>query len=252
MEPRIDAGVFEDEQQTPDLHPTPPPKPKAPRVKPRSGLAASKASPLGPLSLVLAGTALLLSLWNLWSSPTVPPAAGPQGGSAALTADQAARLEKRVMALEHLIASPPPGKSAAASDRTQAARVEKMKLDIDALYQRIVGLEHRVAGTRKPRPAPAATAAAAAPAAPVKTAAGVLALSTGGPAVTRATPAPAVKRKPAKPTRKRVVYKVRRGDSLTVIARRHGVSVKSIRAWNPRVNSNIKPGQKIVVYVKRR
>ncbi len=46
----------------------------------------------------------------------------------------------------------------------------------------------------------------------------------------------------------RVVYKVRRGDNLTEIARKYGVSVSSIRSWNSLRSSTIRVGQKLTVY----
>ncbi len=47
----------------------------------------------------------------------------------------------------------------------------------------------------------------------------------------------------------RMTYKVRRGDSLSVIARRHRVSVRDLQAWNKISNPHeLKPGQTLVVF----
>lgn len=43
------------------------------------------------------------------------------------------------------------------------------------------------------------------------------------------------------------IYKVRSGDNLTVIAKRHGMKVSRLRQLNPRVSTKIFPGQKLVV-----
>lgn len=48
-----------------------------------------------------------------------------------------------------------------------------------------------------------------------------------------------------------VSYTVRRGDSLYVIARRHGVSVRDIKSWNNLRSNKIKPGQKLTIHAAR-
>lgn len=42
-------------------------------------------------------------------------------------------------------------------------------------------------------------------------------------------------------------YKVRRGDSLSSIARKHGVTVKQLRRWNKLKNNKLRPGQTLKV-----
>jgi membrane-bound lytic murein transglycosylase D len=50
---------------------------------------------------------------------------------------------------------------------------------------------------------------------------------------------------------RRVVHVVERGDSLWLIANRYGVSTSSLRRWNRKHGSSrIRPGQKIVLWVK--
>jgi membrane-bound lytic murein transglycosylase D len=50
---------------------------------------------------------------------------------------------------------------------------------------------------------------------------------------------------------RRVVHVVEEGDSLWLIGNRYGVSVSSLRTWNRKYNSSrIRPGQKIVVWLK--
>jgi membrane-bound lytic murein transglycosylase D len=45
-----------------------------------------------------------------------------------------------------------------------------------------------------------------------------------------------------------VVYRVRRGDSLSVIARRHGVTVQDLRAWNRISGSRINIGDRLTIH----
>ena len=49
---------------------------------------------------------------------------------------------------------------------------------------------------------------------------------------------------------KEVIYKVRSGDVLGVIAERHGVSLSDLKAWNNIRGNRIYPGQKLTIYVK--
>jgi membrane-bound lytic murein transglycosylase D len=54
------------------------------------------------------------------------------------------------------------------------------------------------------------------------------------------------------PEGRRVTYVVRRGDTLSDIARTLRVSVASLREWNNLSGSAIRAGQKLVAYVRRR
>jgi len=49
-----------------------------------------------------------------------------------------------------------------------------------------------------------------------------------------------------------ITYKVRKGDSLASIARRHGVDIKDVKRWNSVLSdsSSIQPGDKITLFVK--
>lgn len=66
--------------------------------------------------------------------------------------------------------------------------------------------------------------------------------------------APVVKAE--KPKKKAVVYKptkyykVQMGDSLTSIAKRHGIKVSQLKKWNKLANASLKKGQNLVVAVK--
>lgn len=241
MEPRVDSQDF-----LIDDAPSPAPpmaeEPTAPRpAKPRG---PRRGLPLAPLALTVGAVALVVSFWNLWSGPEVQ-AAKPlaPGQTVALTADQAARLEKRVLELEHLIASPPAG---AGGESTQAARVEKLRLQVGELYQRIVGLERRLAGGgRVAAAAPAVARPAERPAPPVadQPQKAEAAKKAGPQKVSRSEVSPQTRT-----ARKRIDYQIKRGDSLWSIAKRYGVTVRNIKAWNPRIRSGIKPGQKIVIY----
>ncbi len=44
-------------------------------------------------------------------------------------------------------------------------------------------------------------------------------------------------------------YKVRSGDSLYVIAKRHKVTLKQLKNWNPNASSALKPGQTLSLYL---
>ena len=46
----------------------------------------------------------------------------------------------------------------------------------------------------------------------------------------------------------RVVHKVRRGDTLSRIGQKYGVSVRSIKQWNNLRGSTIKTGQRLTIY----
>lgn len=48
---------------------------------------------------------------------------------------------------------------------------------------------------------------------------------------------------PATSNAKTVRYKVRPGDSLYAIAKRHSVSLKQLKNWNPKISSALQPGQ---------
>jgi membrane-bound lytic murein transglycosylase D len=59
---------------------------------------------------------------------------------------------------------------------------------------------------------------------------------------------PDVERRMAARAVQRVQYRVRPGDTLGGIARRHGVSLSDLRRWNPAVRSHhIRPGQTIAI-----
>ncbi|CAK9885938.1 MAG: Membrane-bound lytic murein transglycosylase D [Candidatus Erwinia impunctatus] len=47
-----------------------------------------------------------------------------------------------------------------------------------------------------------------------------------------------------------IIYKVRKGDSLASIARRHGVNLKDMQRWNNRVAKTLKPGDELTLFVK--
>lgn len=49
-------------------------------------------------------------------------------------------------------------------------------------------------------------------------------------------------------TPNRIVYVVKSGDNLSIIARKYGVTVKKIQAWNNLKTTVIKPKQKLVIY----
>lgn len=46
-------------------------------------------------------------------------------------------------------------------------------------------------------------------------------------------------------------YKVRKGDSLSLIAKRHKVQLKNLQRWNPQTSSALKPGQTLTLYLPR-
>ena len=50
---------------------------------------------------------------------------------------------------------------------------------------------------------------------------------------------------------KRVVYTIRSGDSLAVVANKFNVRVSDIRKWNPKVGSQkyVQPGDKVTLLV---
>ena len=52
------------------------------------------------------------------------------------------------------------------------------------------------------------------------------------------------------PTGPTIVYRVRSGDSLWSISRRHGVSVGELRAWNGISGNALRPGQRLLIEVR--
>ncbi|MCQ4283809.1 LysM peptidoglycan-binding domain-containing protein [Pseudomonas stutzeri] len=46
-------------------------------------------------------------------------------------------------------------------------------------------------------------------------------------------------------------YKVKKGDSLYVIAKRFNVQVNNLKTWNPRDSAMLKPGQTLTLYIPR-
>jgi membrane-bound lytic murein transglycosylase D len=68
-------------------------------------------------------------------------------------------------------------------------------------------------------------------------------------AVALATPAPAPKPAAKKPSA--IVYKVKPGDMLGSIARKHGVTVAQLTKWNGLKGTTIRPGQKLTIHVAR-
>lgn len=48
-----------------------------------------------------------------------------------------------------------------------------------------------------------------------------------------------------------ITYKVRKGDSLSSIAKRHGVNIKDVMRWNSGTD-NLQPGDQITLFVKNR
>ena len=47
---------------------------------------------------------------------------------------------------------------------------------------------------------------------------------------------------------KKIVYKVKRGDTLSGIAVKHRVKVRSIKKWNNLKNDRIRIGQKLIIW----
>jgi membrane-bound lytic murein transglycosylase D len=68
-------------------------------------------------------------------------------------------------------------------------------------------------------------------------------------AVAVATSDPAPKPAPKKPSA--IVYKVKPGDMLGSIARKHGVTVAQLTKWNGLKGTTIRPGQKLTIHVAR-
>ncbi|MBM3777221.1 MAG: LysM peptidoglycan-binding domain-containing protein, partial [Acidimicrobiia bacterium] len=69
--------------------------------------------------------------------------------------------------------------------------------------------------------------------------------------VPRAPGAAAAAPDPEPATSARVTYRVRRGDTLSTIARRHGISVASLRRWNDLRGSLIRAGDRLTIYTNR-
>jgi membrane-bound lytic murein transglycosylase D len=51
-------------------------------------------------------------------------------------------------------------------------------------------------------------------------------------------------------TSNRIVYQVRKGDSLSSIAKRHGVNIKDLIRWNSGVDT-LQPGEKLTLHIRR-
>ena len=46
-----------------------------------------------------------------------------------------------------------------------------------------------------------------------------------------------------------ITYRVRKGDSLSSIAKRHGVNIRDVMRWNSDTD-NLKPGDQLTLFVK--
>jgi membrane-bound lytic murein transglycosylase D len=46
-----------------------------------------------------------------------------------------------------------------------------------------------------------------------------------------------------------ITYRVRKGDSLSSIAKRHGVNIRDVMRWNSDTG-NLKPGDQLTLFVK--
>ena len=68
------------------------------------------------------------------------------------------------------------------------------------------------------------------------------------PVVKASTPAPAPERTEPAKGETRVVYRVRRGDTLSEIAAKYGVGVGSLKRWNKLRGSRIRAGQRLTIY----
>ena len=49
---------------------------------------------------------------------------------------------------------------------------------------------------------------------------------------------------------RKIIYTVKRGDSLSGISYKYAVSIKNIRKWNSIKGTNIKIGDKLIIYSK--
>ena len=54
---------------------------------------------------------------------------------------------------------------------------------------------------------------------------------------------------PGQGAKQQIVYRVRRGETLTKIAIKHNVSVADIREWNKGIGKSVRAGQKIKLVV---
>ena len=52
---------------------------------------------------------------------------------------------------------------------------------------------------------------------------------------------------PGRNSKKPVQYKVKKGDSLYIVAKRFNVEMQHLKRWNPRTGQALKPGQMLVV-----
>jgi len=68
------------------------------------------------------------------------------------------------------------------------------------------------------------------------------------PVVKASAPAPAPERTEPAKSETRVVYRVRRGDTLSEIAAKYGVGVSSLKRWNKLRGSRIRTGQRLTIY----
>ena len=55
------------------------------------------------------------------------------------------------------------------------------------------------------------------------------------------------KQKPKVPTSRTTYYKIKNGDTLSTIARKHGVSVSKLKQWNGLKNNNIRAGKTLKI-----
>ncbi len=121
--------------------------------------------------------------------------------------------------------------------------VARMNSDVSLADAQPLSVQY---GARRIRPLAPAQPLAVATATP-ETSTPVRTASASGPSVAPAEAEPAAAEAP-KTTETRIVYQVRRGDSLSKIAAKYGVSVSDIRQWNNIRGSRINSGQRLYLY----
>ena len=212
------------------------------------------------IGLVAAGLILMLVLLLNSSSTTKQGKGRTKGPTLAQTWDKVNGLERRFTRterrmttmtgrldmVEQALSKRQPSAGGAVSSRRLGRRVSqvsgevtRLRGSVKRLRDQVASLETRLARLQKRL----ASLTAAPPAPPARSA-----TRRSSSRSSRSSRSFFSYKQPQGGKARRVVYRVKGGDTLYSVARRHKVTVTDIRRWNKLEGNTVKKGQKLVIY----